>query len=94
MFSLSQVKRNTLNKPPFIVLHGDAGVGKTSFCASAANAIFIPVEDGLGALDVATFPEPKTAEEVTMMIQTLMNEDHNYQWLVIDSATALEKKLW
>ena len=94
MFTLSQVVRNTLHKPPFITLHGGAGVGKTSFAASAPNVIFIPVEDGLGALDVATFPEPKTAEEVTMMIQTLLNEDHGYQWLVIDSLTSLEKKLW
>jgi len=94
MFTLSQVVRNKLDKPPFIVIHGAAGVGKTSFAAGALNPIFIPVEDGLGVLDVATFPEPKKAEELTMMIQTLMKEDHNYKWLVIDSLTSLEKKLW
>lgn len=91
---LEQVVRNELNKPPLIVLHGGAGVGKTTFAASAPDVIFIPVEDGLGGLDVATFPEPKNAQEVTMMMRSLCDQDHSYQWLVVDSATALEKKLW
>lgn len=94
MFSLQNVVRNTLNKPPFIVVHGDAGVGKTTVAAGAPNNIFIPVEDGLGMLDVDTFPEPKNMTEVKQMMNVLLNEDHNYQWVTIDSATALEKKLW
>lgn len=94
MFSLQSVVQNSLNKPPIIVLHGDAGVGKTTFAASAPNTIFIPVEDGLGALNVATFPEPSNASEVEMMMNTLLTEEHGYQWLVIDSLTAMEKKLW
>lgn len=94
MFSLKSVVRNQLNKPPFIVLHGGAGVGKTSFAAQAQNNIFIPVEDGLGMLDVDTFPEPKNMTEVNQMMQTLLKEDHGFQWVTIDSATALEKKLW
>ena len=94
MFSLQNIVQNTVNKPPFIVLHGNAGVGKTTFASEAQNAIFIPVEDGLGLLDVATFPEPKTAEEVSMMMNTLLTQEHNYQWLVIDSLTSMEKKIW
>jgi hypothetical protein len=94
MFSLQDVVRNTLHKPPFIVIHGGAGVGKTSFAATAPNAIFIPVEDGLGVLDVATFPEPKKAEEISMMMNTLLTQQHSYQWLVVDSMTAMEKKIW
>lgn len=94
MFSLQSVVQNSLNKPPIIVLHGDAGVGKTTFAAGAPNAIFIPVEDGLGALNVATFPEPANATEVEQMMKVLLTEQHSYQWLVIDSLTAMEKKLW
>jgi hypothetical protein len=94
MSYLQQVVRNTLNKPPIIVVHGGAGVGKTTFAAQAPDCIFIPVEDGLGMLDVATFPEPIKVNEITMMMKSLVDEDHNYQWLVIDSITAMEKKLW
>ena len=93
-FSLASVVRNNLNKPPIIVLHGDAGVGKTTFGATAPNCIFIRAEDGLGMLDVPTFPEPKDADEVTQQMNVLLNENHGYQWLIIDSITALEKKLW
>lgn len=94
MSLLSQIVRNSVNKPPFIVVHGGAGVGKTTWACGAPNAIMIPVEDGLGMLDVDTFPEPKKAEDIKNMMNELLTGEHNYQWLVIDSVTAMEKKLW
>jgi len=94
MSYLDQVTRNSLNKPPIIVLHGDAGVGKTTFAAQAPNAIFIIAEDGLGMLPVAHFPAPDSAAEVNAQMHELIHGNHEYQWLVIDSVTALEKKIW
>jgi hypothetical protein len=94
MSFLQSIQRNSFNKNPIIVLHGDAGVGKTTFAAQAPNAIFIIAEDGLGILSVDHFPKPETAKDVNSQLQDLINQEHNFQWLVVDSVTALEKKIW
>lgn len=94
MSYFDNIQRNSFNKLPIIVLHGDAGVGKTTFAAQAQDAIFIIAEDGLGLLPVAHFPKPETAAEIDAQLKELISLDHNYKWLVIDSITALEKKVW
>ena len=71
--SLSDIKRSTLG-PPRIVLYGVPGIGKTTEASFAPKPIFLPVEDGLGQLDVPTFPQPKDYSEVASAIDTLLNE--------------------
>ncbi|MBO9492121.1 ATP-binding protein [Endozoicomonas sp. G2_1] len=93
-YSMDSVVVNSLSKPPIIVLHGDAGVGKTTFAAQAQDAIFIIAEDGLGMLPVAHMPEPESAQDVLGQLQAIKNDPRDRKWLVVDSVTALEKKIW
>ena len=85
-------------KPPIIVVHGKGGVGKTTAAVGLPQCAFIPVEDGLGMLatnpNLAVMPKPDNANEVMAMLDVFLNEDHQFQWLVIDSITELEKKVW
>lgn len=91
--SLSSLNRNR-PKPPITVIHGDPGTGKTTFCASAPAPVFIQTEDGLGNLDVSTFPLAKTYAEVMEAITALYTEQHDYKTAVVDSLDWLEPLIW
>lgn len=93
MFDLQSIKRSTL-LPPRVVVYGVPGIGKTTFASMMPAPIFLPVEDGLGQLDVATFPRPTSYSEVLRAITTLLEEVHDYQTLVIDSLDKLEPMIW
>ncbi|MFC6441019.1 ATP-binding protein [Bowmanella sp. JS7-9] len=101
MFDLASqvIKGSSSNlKMPIMCIHGIGGVGKSTFGASAPNNLFIPIEDGLGMLaanpNVTMTPVPQSYAEVDHIIDALLTQQHSYKWLVIDSITSLEKKLW
>ena len=85
---------------PRIVLYGEAGIGKSTFGAYADKSIFINLEDGLSTIeaDAFSFPEPNYPEKVfdgvKQQIKDLINEEHDYKTLVVDSLTKLEKFIW
>jgi hypothetical protein len=56
--SLESLRHTTALSSPRILIHGVAGVGKTTFAAAAPNPVFILTEDGLGTLGVPHFPLP------------------------------------
>jgi hypothetical protein len=91
---LEQIKRGGDIKPPRVLIYGPAGVGKTTFGAAAPNPIFLPIEDGLGKIEVDAFPKPKNYSEARAALDTLAKEDHEYRTLVIDSLDWLEPMIW
>lgn len=92
-FDLSTVQRST-QLPPRIVLYGVPGIGKTTLAAAMPAPIFLPVEDGLGQLEVDTFPRPDTFGDCIDAISALIEQDHNFKTLVVDSLDKLEPLLW
>ncbi|MDK9720417.1 MAG: ATP-binding protein [Rhodospirillales bacterium] len=92
--SLSSLKRSTALQAPRILEYGVAGVGKTSFAASAPDPVFILTEDGLGTLDVPHFPLARSFDEVMEALMALYSEDHAYKTVVIDSVDWLEPLIW
>jgi hypothetical protein len=88
------VKTGIQSKPPRIVLHGPHGIGKSTFGASAPAPIFIPTEDGLTRIDVPHFPVAQSLDDVWSYIAALINEDHEYQTVVIDTLDWMEKLVW
>ena len=92
-FDLSSIKRS-VQLPPRTVVYGVPGIGKTSFAASMPKPIFLPVEDGLGQLEVDAFPRPETYDQVLDAIESLMDKGHGYETLVIDSLDKLEPIIW
>lgn len=82
-------------RPPIMTLCGDAGTGKSSLAATFPKPVFIRAEDGVGRIsrNVETpdaFPAVKTANDVFDQLLALINEDHDYRTVVIDSVTALD----
>ncbi|MBF0140229.1 MAG: ATP-binding protein [Magnetococcales bacterium] len=81
-------------KAPRITTYGVAGVGKTSFGASAPKPVFILTEDGLGRIQATSFPLAKTFSDVMSAIDALLQEQHDFETVVIDSLDWLEPLVW
>jgi hypothetical protein len=71
-------------------------IGKSTFAAGADNPIFIPIggEEGIDDLNVPQFPACSNFTHVCEVLGSLYSEDHQYQTVVIDSASALEPLIW
>lgn len=95
-FNLAGVSHEARHLPPRIVLLGTPKVGKTTWAASAPGAILIPVkgEEGADDMTCAKFPTAQTFDDVMEALGALATEKHAYQFVVIDSATALERLVW
>lgn len=92
-FNLASIRKNAV-KPPIIVIHGEPGVGKTTFGACAPNPIFLQTEDGLGDLNVVAFPFITELNQVHEALDSLSNEQHEFQTLVLDSVDWMEPLIW
>ena len=67
--SLASLHRTTALQPPRILMHGVAGVGKSTFAAKADAPVFIMTEDGLGKLQVPHFPLATSYTDVSEALE-------------------------
>jgi len=91
MSFLDKVQHGKSFTPPRILVYGYEGCGKSTFAAGAPKAIFIPTEDGIGQIDCYHFPLAKSFADVMSDINDLVTENHDFQTVVIDSLSALER---
>lgn len=94
MSMLESIQSGRENKPPRIMIYGSEGVGKSTFGASAPNAIFVQTEDGLGEINCRKFPLANSVSEVISELTALRDEPHDFQTVVIDSADWLERLIF
>ncbi len=92
--SLASLKRSTALSPPRILMHGVAGVGKSTFAANSQAPVFMPTEDGLGTLNVPHFPVAKSFDDVMEALAALYSETHEFKTVVVDSVDWLEPLIW
>jgi hypothetical protein len=88
------VQTTRQNKPPRIVLHGIQKIGKSTWGAGAPSPIFIQAEDGLTEITVPHFPVATTLSEFFDYMKMLIDEENQYQTVVIDTVDWLEKLIW
>lgn len=89
-FDLKSISKTRRVRAPKVVVVGTGKIGKTTFAAMAPNAIGILTEDGADAVDAQAFPLASSLAEVYAAIDTLINQDHKFQTLFIDSLDWLE----
>ena len=92
--SLASLQTSSTLRPPRILMHGVHGVGKTTFAAGADAPVVIMTEDGLGMLKVPHFPLATSYAEVAEALDALLNEDHDFGTVVVDSVDWLEPLIW
>ena len=72
----------------FVVTHN------STTAAQAPKPIFIPTEDGLDQIDCHSFPLAHSLADVQGALQALLQEEHNFETVVLDSADWLERLIW
>jgi len=90
MFDLKSISKTRRVRAPKIVIVGQGKIGKTTFAAMAPKAIGILTEDGADAVDANAFPLATSLADVYSAVATLINQDHEFQTLFIDSLDWLE----
>jgi len=90
---LDQIAKPTI-QPPRVVIHGKGGIGKTSLAADAPGVLFLPLEDGMGLHSVPALAQPRSYDDVIDAISELIQEDHQYKTLVVDTIDKLEPLVW
>jgi len=91
--SLADIRKKTKQKPPRIIVHGEAAVGKTYLASQTRNPIMLDVEDGLGKIQMDHIP-CKTYSDVMSNLDELANEKHEYKTVCVDSLDWFERLLW
>ena len=94
MSLLNTITTGKQMKSPIVTLYGIEGIGKSTWGACAPKPIFIDTEGGLGELECARFPQAKSFDDVVQQLKALLNEEHDYQTVCIDSADWLERLIW
>jgi hypothetical protein len=93
-FSLDNISTTAGVLPPRILVHGESGVGKTTFASTAPNPIYALTEDGTGTLEVDAFPLIRSADDLRSSLKSLIEEEHNYETFVLDSVDHMEPLVW
>lgn len=90
-YTLRDIQQTKHKTPPRIILHGVEGVGKSTWAAHAPNPIFIKTEDGLNGIDAKSFPLCQKFTDINEQLDVLINEQHEFKTVVLDSADWAEK---
>lgn len=83
------------NRAVIATITGDAGVGKTRLAATFPSAVFIRAEDGMQSIPEEQRPDAlpivNNVKALWEQLTALVQEEHEYKTVVIDSVTALER---
>lgn len=88
--SLESISKTRRIRAPRVTLVGLPKIGKTTFAAMAPNSIGIITEEGQDAVDAQAFPLATSLSDVYEAIGVLLNEEHSFENVFLDSLDWLE----
>ena len=94
MSIFEKVHTGKKTRPRLTLLYGVAGIGKSTWAASSENPIFIQTEDGLGDIDTNSLPLCRSFKAFDEQLHAVVEEEHEYKTVVIDSADWLERLIF
>jgi hypothetical protein len=90
--SLASLRKVVADTPPLFVIYGDEKLGKTTFASEWPDPVFIQCEQGTpGGVDLNSFGEIESFDDVTDAMQSIITGDHNYKTVVVDPLDTLER---
>lgn len=92
--TLSSLRAMTADAAPRILIYGPPGLGKTTLASEFPNPVFLQLEDGTPqGVTITGFgrAELQSFDDVMEAMHALYVDDHQFQTLVIDSITTLQK---
>jgi len=78
-------------KPRRCLAYGPHGVGKTTWAAQAPNHLILNFEDGVGDINCRSTDRITTWGEICTILEQLMHEPDDLDWIVIDTLDWLEQ---
>jgi len=92
---IKNLKSTRTEHPPRILVHGVAGIGKTSLAAEFPAPVMIDTEEGAPAgVDIPSFGLLASYAHVNDAMGSLATEEHDFQTLILDSVDGLEPLIW
>ena len=88
---LTGIVKGVQRKPRRVLLYGTHGIGKSTWAAQAPKPIFLATEDGLDNLDCERTPPIKSFGNFNEWCSKLLQDEHDYRTVVIDSLDWLER---
>jgi len=82
---LTDVTTGRRARPQKVMIYGVEGIGKSTLASQFPNPIFLDVEDRTAHLDIHRLI-PKNWNQMQAAIQSLYDEEHGYQTVVVDTA--------
>lgn len=90
--SLSDLRKVRADKPPRLLFYGPPGIGKTTLASEFPAPVFLQIEDGTpGDVELTSFGKLTSFQDVYDALGALYTEEHDFQTVVIDSVTELQK---
>lgn len=80
-------------RPRRCLLYGEHGLGKSTWAASAPKPIFLQCEDGLDDIGADRSPLLQSVAAVKEALTWVLDNEHDYKTLVIDTLDWLERIL-
>lgn len=94
-FSLkSNVHRGVQQKARKMLIYGPPKMGKSTLVGSTKSALMIPTEDRVAHINCDKTQVVTHYNEVIEIFDALINENHGYKRLIIDTLDWLEPMIW
>ena len=100
MSLLKNLQPTNIIKPPFGLMYGGPGIGKSTFAAAIPKNLFFDCNDGLDGILSTKFPiRPgtrneylfQTFQEIMTALDVVHREEHDFTTLTLDTISDIEK---
>lgn len=92
---LNSLRRAGTSRPMRAVIYSPQGVGKTNLASMAPDPVFIQTEDGFAEEnEIPSFGILTSYEQVLDALCSLINDEHEFKTVVLDTIDHLEPMVW